>query len=100
MESTFLLDIVVSKRPAVLKLFPSKDEALLVRRNALLVLNLALDHIDGVGALHLEGDGLAGECFHEDLHWLCVVSAASDSFMDRCERTFQTKPNQKVKIGK
>lgn len=34
----------------------------------LLVLDLGLYVIDGVGGLHLEGDGLAGKSLHEDLH--------------------------------
>jgi hypothetical protein len=41
---------------------------LLVRGNSLLVLDLALDIVDGVGGLNLKGDGLAGEGFDEDLH--------------------------------
>jgi hypothetical protein len=35
-----LLDVVVGKGPAVLELLSSEDQALLVRRNTLLVLNL------------------------------------------------------------
>ena len=34
----------------------------------LLVLDLSLDVLDGVRALDLEGDGLAGEGLDEDLH--------------------------------
>ena len=34
----------------------------------LLVLDLALDIVDRVRALHLESDGLAGERLYEDLH--------------------------------
>ena len=34
----------------------------------LLVLNLGLDVIDGIGGLHLEGDGLSGQGFNKDLH--------------------------------
>jgi len=33
-----------------------------------LVLDFRLDVFDGVGSLHLEGDGLAGQSLHEDLH--------------------------------
>ena len=36
-----------------------EDEPLLIRRDTLLVLNFRLDHVDGVGRLHLQGDGLA-----------------------------------------
>ncbi len=46
------------------------------RQRTLLVLDLLLDILDGVGRLNLEGDGLAGEGLHEDLHcWLLVCSA-------------------------
>ena len=67
-EGGLLLDVVVSKGPAILQLLASKDEALLVRGNALLVLDLGLDIVDGIRRLHLEGDGLAGQSLHEDLH--------------------------------
>jgi hypothetical protein len=40
-------------------LLSGKDQSLLVRGNALLVLNLALDIINGVRGLDLKGDGLA-----------------------------------------
>lgn len=36
-----------------------KDQTLLVRGDSLLVLDLGLDIVDGVGALDLKGDGLA-----------------------------------------
>ena len=34
----------------------------------LLILDLRLDIVYSIGRLHLEGDGLACECFYEDLH--------------------------------
>ena len=34
----------------------------------LLILNLRLDVVDGVGRLDLKGDGLPGHSLHEDLH--------------------------------
>jgi hypothetical protein len=40
-------------------LLSGEDQSLLVRRNPLLVLNLGLDIIDGIGGLDLKGDGLA-----------------------------------------
>jgi len=67
-QSGLLLDVVVLESAAVLKLLAREDEALLVRGDALLILNLRLHRLDGVGALHLKGDCLAGERFHEDLH--------------------------------
>ena len=45
-----------------------KDQSLLVWGNSLLVLDLGLDVLDRVGGLDLEGDGLASEGLHEDLH--------------------------------
>jgi hypothetical protein len=40
----------------------------LIRGNALLVLNLLLDVIDGVRGLHFERNSFASEGLHEDLH--------------------------------
>jgi hypothetical protein len=61
MKSGLLLDVVIRKGATVLELLAGEDQALLVRRNALLVLNLALDVVDGVGGLDLKSDGLAGD---------------------------------------
>jgi len=68
MESGLLLNVVVGESAAILKLLTSKDEALLVWGNALLVLDLGLDIVDGVGRLDLKSDGLASEGLDEDLH--------------------------------
>jgi hypothetical protein len=87
MESGLLLDVVVRKGAAVFELLAGEDQALLVRWDALLVcadklvysqrysqrpfqhtLDLALDIVDGVGRLHLEGDGLPREGLDKDLH--------------------------------
>lgn len=58
-KSRFLLDVVIRERTAVLKLLSRKDQALLIRRNALLVLNLGLYIIDGIARLNLQSDGLS-----------------------------------------
>ena len=63
-----LLDVVVLQRAAVLELLAGEDETLLVWRDALPTLDLGLDGVDGVTGLDLNGDGLAGQCLHEDLH--------------------------------
>ena len=55
-----LLDVIVGEGSAVLELFSGEDQALLVGRDSFLVLDLGLDVVDGVGALDLESDGLAG----------------------------------------
>jgi hypothetical protein len=62
---TDLLNVVVRKSAAILQLLASEDQALLVRRDALLVLDLGLDIVDRVRGLNLEGDGLAREGLHE-----------------------------------
>merc|ERR1712190_706731 len=67
-EGGLLLDVVVGEGPAVLKLLASEDQPLLVRGDALLVLDLGLDVLDGVGGLDLKGDGLASQGLDEDLH--------------------------------
>ena len=56
MEGRLLLDIVVREGPAVLKLLAGEDETLLIRGDALLVLDLALDIINRVARLDFEGD--------------------------------------------
>ena len=56
-----LLDVVVRESPSILKLLPCEDQALLVRWNTLLVLNLRLDIVNRVGRLDLKGDRLSRE---------------------------------------
>jgi len=67
-ESRLLLNVVVAQGTTIFELLASEDETLLVGRDALLVLDLSLDVIDGVRGLDLEGDGLSGESLNEDLH--------------------------------
>jgi len=52
-EGGLLLDVVVLEGAAILELLACEDEALLVRWDPLLVLDLGLDGIDCVGALDL-----------------------------------------------
>lgn len=61
MESRLLLDVVVTKGAAILQLLSSEDQTLLVGRDALLILDLGLNIVDGIARLDLEGDGLAGD---------------------------------------
>ena len=68
MKGRLLLDVVVREGAAVLELFTSEDEALLVGWDTLLVLNLGLNIVDSIGRLHLEGDGISGHGLDEDLH--------------------------------
>jgi len=67
-EGRFLLDIVIRKSSAILKLLAGKDESLLIGGDALLVLNLSLDILDGVRSLDVQGNSLASQSLDEDLH--------------------------------
>jgi len=68
MQCGLLLDVVVRQCAAILKLFAGEDKALLVWRDALLVLDFGLDIINGVRSLDIQGDGFASQSLDEDLH--------------------------------
>ena len=68
MEGRLLLDVVVRESAAILELLASEDETLLIGGDALLVLDLGLDVVNGVGGLDVEGDGLARQGLDENLH--------------------------------
>jgi hypothetical protein len=67
MQGTFLLNIIVTQRTTVLQLLAGKNETLLIRRNALLVLNLGLDVFNGIRGLDIERNGLSRESLDENL---------------------------------
>ena len=67
MEGRLLLDVVVRKGAAVLELLAGEDQALLVGRDALLVLDFLFDVVDRVGRLDIQRDGLARQRLDEDL---------------------------------
>ena len=67
MQRRLLLNVIVGERAVVLELLARKDQALLVRRDALLVLDLGLDVLDRVGRLDVERDRLAREGLDENL---------------------------------
>jgi uncharacterized membrane protein len=68
MKSRLLLDVVIGEGSAVLELFTSEDESLLIWWDSFLVLDLGLDVLNGVCWLDIEGDGLTSEGLDEDLH--------------------------------
>jgi hypothetical protein len=68
MEGGLLLDVVVRQCTSIFQLLAGKDQPLLVWRDAGLVLDLGLDILNGVRRLHLQGDGLARQGLHKDLH--------------------------------
>lgn len=67
-DCRLLLNVVVGKGATIIKLLTSENQALLVRRNALLVADFALHSLDGVTRLHLKGNSLTRQGFNEDLH--------------------------------
>jgi len=68
MKGGFLLDVVVSKCATILELLSGEYEALLIGRDAFLILDLGFDGLDSVSAFDVEGDGFASEGLDEDLH--------------------------------
>ena len=68
MKGRFLLNVVVRKSSAIFELLSSEDKSLLVWWDSLLVLDLGLDVLDGVGWFDIKGDGLTSQGLDEDLH--------------------------------
>ena len=68
MQCRLLLDVVVGQCPTILQLLAGEDQTLLVRRDALLILNLGLDVVDRVRALNFQCDRLPRQGLDEDLH--------------------------------
>ena len=67
-KSGLFLDVVIRKGAAILELLAREDEPLLVRRDALLILDLGLNVFDSVRGLNIKSDGLASQRLDEDLH--------------------------------
>merc|ERR1712025_894013 len=63
MKSALLLDVIIGQSSAVLQLFTSEDQPLLVWGNAFLVLDFSLDVFNCVRRLNLQSKGL-----DKDLH--------------------------------
>ena len=68
MEGRLLLNVVVRKGSAILKLLTGEDKSLLVWGDTLLILDLGLHVLDSVRGLNVEGDRLTGEGLDENLH--------------------------------
>jgi len=67
-KGALLLDVVVGESTSILQLLSGEDQPLLVGWDSLLVLDFSLDVLNRVAGLNLQGDGLAGQSLHEDLH--------------------------------
>ena len=61
------MDSVVAESAAVFELMAGEDQTLFVREDALLLLDLGLDIVDGVRRLATDDDSLAGEGPDENL---------------------------------
>merc|ERR1711923_280361 len=68
MKGGFFLNVVIGEGSAILELFPSKNQPLLIWRNSLLVLDFSLDVLNSVGRLYFQSDGFPGKSFDENLH--------------------------------
>ena len=71
MNHGLILDFVIQESAALLELLAIKDKTLLVRWDALFILNLGLHVSNCVRRLDVEGDCFACECFNENLHVVC-----------------------------
>ena len=81
-KGRLLLDVVVTQGTTVLELLASKNQALLVWGDALLVLNLGLHVFDGVRSFDFESDGLASEGLDKDLHFSPFNDKSNINFKD------------------
>jgi hypothetical protein len=67
-QSRFILNIAVHQILPLLQLLVIDKQQLLIRRDAFLLLDLSLDIGEGVRALPLKQDGIAGGALNEDIH--------------------------------
>merc|ERR1711953_1584936 len=68
MQGAFLLDVIVRKGATILELLARENEALLIWRDALFVLDLGLHIVYRIAGLDVQGDGFACQRLDEDLH--------------------------------
>merc|ERR1719443_2089559 len=68
MKSGLFLDVVIRQSTAIFELLAGEDQALLIRRDTLFVLDFGFDVINGVAGLDVQGDGFADQSLHKDLH--------------------------------
>lgn len=80
-QGRLLLDVVVRQSAAILQLFASEDQTLLIWGDSFLVLDLGLDILDGVRGLYLQGDGPFSQSFYENLHFGPVAAIAKDELI-------------------
>ena len=91
MERTLLLDIVVTEGATVFELLSGKDQALLIRGNPFLVLDLGFHIIDGIRWFHIESNGLSREGLYEDLRWEAEATIERQWIAKKTGRRIQSK---------
>lgn len=79
-QGSLLLHVIVRQGAPVLQLLASKNEALLIRRDALLILNLLLDVLNRIAGLGVQRDGLARQSLDKDLHLLLARRPTAGSW--------------------
>lgn len=78
------MDVVVQEF-CIFLWFAHENQMLLVRRDALLILDFGFDILDGITGLSLKGDGLTYQGIHTDLH-LCVLAERKRGIIWNLER--------------
>ena len=68
MQGGLLLNVVIRESATILQLLAGENQALLIRGDTLLVLNLRFHVVDGVGRFDLQSDRLTREGLNKDLH--------------------------------
>ena len=68
MQGGLLLDVVIGYGASFFELLAGENKTLLIRWDTLLVLNLRLDVVDGVGGLNNQRDGFPSQSLNENLH--------------------------------
>lgn len=67
MQRGFFLNVVITEGTTIFELFAGKNQTLLIRWNALLVLNFRFDIVNRVGRFDIERNCLAGQGFDKNL---------------------------------
>ena len=80
MKGRLLLNVVVTQSSSIFQLLASEDQSLLVRWNALFVLNLGLNVVDGVRRFDFQRDRLTREGLDKNLH---ATTEAKDQMKGR-----------------
>merc|ERR1719247_3022181 len=75
-QRRFFLDIVIRQSATVLQLLAGENQTLPIGGNAFFILNFGFHIFDGVGGLHVEGNGFSGQGLDENLHFRVVSTGA------------------------